>query len=150
MDLQIGSESLNLTELAGQVLLVEAGQARRSVLEGWVRKARKGGNGWLLPCDFAEGGPWAGVADLFLDVVPKLEANAGELLVRHDYELVSILPALRSKLNPRNPSLTDVANAKEQVRLYPADRAFRILHGLIDLLTEWKGGGTNSSPWLVI
>lgn len=141
-----------LEDLTGQTLLVEAepGPNRTRVLEDWVRQARSAGSGgWLLPCSLQEGGPWAGVADLFMDLVAKLEPVARDLLVRHDYELVSILPALAAKLSPRNPTLTDVASAAEQVRLYPADRAFRILHGLIDLLAEWKGSA-DRSPWLIV
>jgi tetratricopeptide (TPR) repeat protein len=38
----------------------------------------------------------------------------------------------------RNPNLTDSAPDRERVRLYPAERATRILHGLIDLLSVWK------------
>jgi len=79
-----------------------------------------------------------------------MEPDAWDLVVRHDYELVSILPLLRAKLSPRNPNLTDLAGAKEQVRLYPADRAVRILHGLIDLLKSWKERTADASPWLLV
>jgi tetratricopeptide (TPR) repeat protein len=37
----------------------------------------------------------------------------------------------------KNASLTDSSPVKERVRSYPVDRAYRIVHGLIDLLAEW-------------
>jgi tetratricopeptide (TPR) repeat protein len=152
MDLQVRTEPPRLSESAGRVLLLEAEpvQERRDFLEEWVAQVRsQGGKGWFLPCHFDEGGPWAGITDLFLDLLPDLEVSGCDLLVRHDYELASILPSLRAKLSPRNPSLTDVASVTEQVRLYPADRAFRILHGLIDLIAAWKTVA-EPSPWLLV
>jgi len=125
----------------GQVLLLEAspGRKRRAVLQSWLDSAQsREAQGRLLDCHFDHGGPWAGVADLFQDLALRIEPTDWDLLVRHDYELVSILPLLRSRLSPRNPTLTDIAGAREQVRLYPADRALRILHGLIDLWASWK------------
>lgn len=50
-------------------------------------------------------------------------------------ELCLIVPALRSELGfPK--SLTDTVDEDEKTRNYPADRAYRCLHGLIDLLSE--------------
>jgi tetratricopeptide (TPR) repeat protein len=152
MDAHVLAEALPFTGPAGQVHLISAlrGQDRTRLLREYVELGRSEGvKGCLLSCDFAQGGPWAGVTELFGDLVTTLESKAPDLLIRHDYELVSVLPSLRARLNPRNPTLTDVAGPAEQVRLYPADRAFRILHGLIDLIAEWKDSG-DGRPWLVV
>jgi tetratricopeptide (TPR) repeat protein len=47
----------------------------------------------------------------------------------------------------RHP-LTESSPVKEKVRNYPIDRAYRVVHGLINLLAEWhrqSGGG----PWVI-
>lgn len=95
---------------------------------------------FTLRCHFDEGGPWAGTRDLFRALRPALEGEAAELLSKHDYELVHVLPELKQTLGVRNPSLTDIASTEERVRNYPADRAVRIVHGLIDLLIAFKEG----------
>jgi tetratricopeptide (TPR) repeat protein len=93
---------------------------------------------FTLRCHFDEGGPWAGTKDLFRALLPVLESEATDLLGKHDYELVHVLPELKPTLGVRNPSLTDIASPEERVRNYPADRALRIAHGLIDLMIAFK------------
>jgi len=51
---------------------------------------------------------------------------------------VHVLPELKPKLGIRNPSLTDLASKEERVRNYPADRALRVVQGLIDLMIVLK------------
>lgn len=129
-------------EKTGTVLVVEAepGANRRSWLEERLREARESSaRAWLLSCDFAEGGPWAGIHDFFLDLLPRIREERPDLIEKHDYELVHVLPELKRELIVRNPTLTDLSPPDEKVRNYPADRAFRIVHGLIDLLDSWKG-----------
>ena len=131
-----------------RVLILEAepGQCRRSLLERWVQEARQAERqSWLLPCDHESNGPWSGLLEFFSDVVAGPGARNPDLLVKHDYELVSILPRLQRTLRVRNPSLTDVSPDTERTRNYPADRAYRIVHGLIDLLLEARARGELSS-----
>jgi tetratricopeptide (TPR) repeat protein len=133
------------------VLLVEAprGKRRWSHLSDLVSQARtSGATAHLLKCDFEVGGPWAGIRDLFAEVVRDLEVRAPDLIARHDYELVHVLPSLKRRIMVKNPSLTDLAPPDEKTRNYPADRAHRIAHGLIDLLAEWREG--SSQPWLIV
>jgi tetratricopeptide (TPR) repeat protein len=139
-------------EHAGDVILIEgnAGSQRRAFLEEALRRAReRGARTWILPCHFDEGGPWAGVKTLFAELVPEIRTGNPELLVRHDYELLNAVPALKRSMSVRNPNLTDVASNPERVRNYPSDRAFRIIHGLIDLLAEWKAGEKDDGPWIL-
>ena len=123
----------------GRVLILEAapGRSRTNRLRQELEEAASP-QGWsaLLPCSFQAGGPWAGLDELFRGLLPTLEKSRPDLLARHDYELVHVLPELRRKLQVRNPTLTDQATAEEKVRNYPADRIYRVVHGLIDLMDE--------------
>src|SRR4051812_46823443 len=81
-----------------QILIVEAdpGRARREHLQQRVDEV--GGaeaNAWFLSCDFAGGGSWAGVKDLFGALMPRFREIAPALVVKHDYELAAILPGQR-------------------------------------------------------
>jgi tetratricopeptide (TPR) repeat protein len=150
MDCQhsISIQPLNWT---GQVILVEAepGKSRRDHLQQWLKKAQ--GNDaatWFLSCERDQGGCLAGLKDLFNELVPEVQAKAPDLIVRHDYELASILPALQRAISVRNPTLTDTAPKDERVRNYPSDRAFRIVHGLIDLLATWHQRN-HISAWVI-
>jgi tetratricopeptide (TPR) repeat protein len=136
---------------AGRVLVIEAvpGEPRRRWLERWLREAPEsaGARTWLLSCRFADGGPWAGVHELFASLIEEIRERRPDLLTKHDYELVHVLPELKRWMKVRNPTLTDLAPQDEKVRNYPADRAIRIVHGLIDLLDEFKGA--DAAPWVI-
>ena len=127
------------------VLEAEPGRARRERLEAWTGAAREAGlTAWLLPCDAERHSLWAGLNAWMEDLFPRLEANAPHLILRHDAELTSVLPALRLRFAPRYVTLTDSSRADEGVRNYARDRAYRIGHGVIDLLDAWHartGGG---------
>ncbi len=134
-----------------RVILLEAspGEARCLRIQQWLEAAQfEGASTWLLSCDRGLDGPWAGLKDLLNDLVPKIQAEAPELLIKHDYELANVLPSLQRIISVRNPSLTDVSNANERTRNYAADRAFRIIQGLIDLLAAWQQRKPNSS-WVI-
>jgi tetratricopeptide (TPR) repeat protein len=111
----------------------------------------RGAKAWLLRCDFDEGGPWAGVRDFFRANLDAIRSEAPHLLTRHDYELVYVLPELKRELHVRNPTLTDVSTGEERVRNYPADRAFRIVQGLIELTLSFKESSRQTAAsWLLI
>lgn len=110
----------------------------RVELDALLRATPPSARSWALRCAFEEGGPWAGVRDLFRELLDDLRGAAPDLVHRHDYELVHVLPELRCQLQLRNPCLTDTAEGDERIRNYPADRAYRIVHGLIDLLAAYK------------
>ncbi|HYW07194.1 MAG TPA: tetratricopeptide repeat protein, partial [Longimicrobium sp.] len=133
---------------AGQVIVLEAapGRSRAEHLERWLDEARAtGATTWLLPCDIGEGGIWAGLNTWMESLLPRLEASAPELVVKHDTELVAILPGVRgNRIVPRYVTLTEAAPADEAVRNYALDRAYRFGHGVVNLLDEWHtrtGGG---------
>lgn len=107
---------------------------------------------FTLRCDFDEGGPWAGMRDLVAGLLAGLAGEQGGLLAEHDYELVHVLPDLKRTLGIRNPNLTDIASDDERVRNYPADRALRIVHGLIDFLIQLKERSAAAAPrtWMLL
>lgn len=134
-----------------KVITVEAapGVARFTWLAECLDEyARVGTRTFHLPCDFACGGPWAGVTELFSTLFPEIERSRPDLLEQHAFELAHVLPLLRRKLKVRNPNLTDMAPGSERTRNYPADRAVRNVHGLIDLLYEWKSSACPATPWV--
>jgi tetratricopeptide (TPR) repeat protein len=123
----------------------EPGEARDDVVDRWLAERRDGGPTWRLACRPQDGGGlWAGVNALIEDIVGVLRDRAPDLLSRHAHELSLVLPALRSQLAfPQ--SLTETVEEDEKTRNYAADRAYRSLHGLIDLLGEWHQL-TNAGP----
>lgn len=126
-------------DATGTIILLEAnaGSARREVLTRWLEDAQTtGASTWLLSCDFNEGGVWAGIREMCQELLPQIEERAPHLILKHGYELVNVAPTLRGKLEVRHP-LTETVPMDEQVRNYPIDRAFRVVHGLVDLLAEW-------------
>jgi tetratricopeptide (TPR) repeat protein len=129
-----------LTDQLGQVIMLEAesGRARSELLQHWLYMAREHNTRtWFLSCNQEDDGPWAGLKDLFDSLLPQLWEHAPDLVIKHDYELAIILPALRRRLLVRNPTLTEQSSEGERTRNWPADRAYRVVHGLIDLLEEW-------------
>jgi tetratricopeptide (TPR) repeat protein len=144
--------SQRFLEETAQLTIVEApkGDARRAWLESRVSAtAPPGARTWIVSCDFNNGGPWAGVKELFESLLPTIQEKRPDLVQKHSLELVYVLPALRRTLKPRNPSLTDLAPHNERSRNYAGDRAFRIVHGLIDLLGSWKSACDAERPWLI-
>jgi tetratricopeptide (TPR) repeat protein len=142
----------NWFQAGGGIISVEApsGQERRDILRDLQLQAEQEGvRAWLLSCAFEDGGPWAGIQDLYRSLVEGVVGEQRHLLRQHDYELVHVLPELKRSLPVRNPCLTDIAGPDEKVRNYPADRAYRIVHGLIDLLAAVKGP-TDSTTWVLL
>ncbi len=136
----------------GSVLILEAaaGFARRQWLENHLQEeARAGLRTFSVSADFDLGGPWAGVSDLFAALLPEIQAECPNLIERHAFELVHILPRLRRRLTIPNPSLTDISPPSERSRNYAADHAFRVVQGLIDMLDGWKSHSCPDAEWLI-
>jgi tetratricopeptide (TPR) repeat protein len=129
-------------ELAGKVVILEApaGTARQMLLQQCLQEAEQTLDAatWLLACNFSMGGAWAGLQDLLAAVVSQVEQQDPELLSAHSYELCLAAPSLRRRISVQHPTLTELAQGHERVRNYPADRAYRSLHGLIDFLDTWR------------
>ena len=132
------------------ILEGHVGSARRTWLKDCLEEmGRWGARTFLLSCDFDSGGPWAGVNQFFLGLLPEIQAKRPDLIERHSLELVYVLPELRRTLTVQNPNLTDLAQGAEKTRNYPADRVYRNAHGLIDLLDSWKSATCPDTAWVI-
>ncbi len=124
----------------GRSVVVEGrrGAARRAYVGALLDQARsEGAEAHWVTSRLDLGGPWAGLADLLRVLLPRIDAKAPQLVKKHSYELAMALPELRRRFPFSDGSLTDASPAKERVRSYPVDRAYRLVHGLIDLLDAW-------------
>lgn len=124
----------------GTCRIVEGGRgaARRQHVDALLAEAEaRGLETHLLFCRLDTGGVWAGLADLLRALLPRVEAARPDLIAKHSYELALALPELRRRFPLTDASLTDASPVKERIRSYPIDRAYRLLHGVIDLLAEW-------------
>ena len=142
---------INPLEWSGQVILLEAesGQARAKVLKQLLEESQlRGAKTWFLSCDFDKEGVWAGLKDLLQELVPQIQNTAPELIKNHSYELTLVLPSLRRQILVQNANLTDTAAKGEKIRNYPAERAERILHGIINLMDGWYQY-SDASPWVI-
>ena len=120
------------------VLKAQAGDARRELLRRWTaERAAAGDHTFLLECDFDQDGLWSGLKDFLWEVICQLRDSQPALVSEHSYELAVVFPILRRKMKIRNQSLTDSGPADERTRNFSVDRAYRIVHGLIDLVEEW-------------
>ncbi|HEV2361494.1 MAG TPA: tetratricopeptide repeat protein [Acidimicrobiales bacterium] len=134
----------------GAVVVLESfgGSQRDAVVERWLSEAEEAGaRTWRLQCTPEIGGVWAGLSELVESVVTDAEKSAPDLLRKHAYEVGLTLPARQGSLEVVR-SLTDLASPEEQTRNYAADRSYRSLHGLIDLLAEWYAVG-DGRPWAI-
>jgi tetratricopeptide (TPR) repeat protein len=103
-----------------------------------------------LDAEFERAGVWAGVEQLaeraYSDV---LEIGQGALVEEHLYELYMVLPKHHENLRP-SLCLADTSLASEQTRLYPVDRAYRIVHGLVSFILKWRRAVRDQGTWLVV
>ncbi|MEM8530892.1 MAG: tetratricopeptide repeat protein [Chloroflexota bacterium] len=124
----------------GKVIILEAenGQARYTLLQQWLDETQSNDtNTYLLACAMDEDGPWTGLNTFLRAIFPQIADRAPHLVQQHAYELAMVLPDLRTTIAVQNPTLTDLSSEGERTRNWPADRAYRIIHGLIDLVDAW-------------
>src|ERR1700743_1400596 len=149
--------AISINEQRGNALpaffIVEANEesARGNLLEKLARGfAAPETRLFLNDCAFAVGGPWAGVNTFFAAIFPEIESERPDLVEKHIVELVYVLPHLRQRYTVKHRNLTDLAPREERSRFFAADRAYRVLQGLIDLIQKWKGEKHAEVPWLIL
>ncbi|AQR73352.1 tetratricopeptide repeat protein [Sphingomonas sp. LM7] len=114
--------------------------------------ARPDAAGRVLEVDacFARCGAWAGVADIIEAAYADLLARGRrDILDRHNYELHMVLPKRRPEIPLAYASLTDSSVGVEKTRNFPLDRAYRIVHGLVGLVLEWRATDAGPAPWTI-
>jgi tetratricopeptide (TPR) repeat protein len=151
-DLNASDFYKSLSDSSANVILLEtdADLCRDRMFSAEIPGSSEQTRGFSLDCDFDRAGPWAGVSDLFSSLLPEIAQARPEMLDLHSLELVYVLPQLRRSLTVRSPSLTDLAGPEEKTRNYAADRAMRIVHGLIELLDEFKRAVDSKRRWRLV
>jgi len=135
----------------GRVIVVEGrrGSERTRVLERWVAEAARTVPALLLSCDWKATGMWAGVEPLFSTIFPVLRDADASVLERHATELAAVIPRLMVRSRPVK-SLTDTSVGVEAVRNYAVDRAYRIPHGLVDVLDALFRAAPGALPRVLV
>lgn len=104
-----------------------------------------------LDARFESGGVWAGVKQLVeAAYLGLLEVGETAIVEEYDYELYMVLPGYRDQIRPRYMCLTDTATGTEKTRFYPLERSYRLVHGLVGLVLQWRRTRPNHSPWVVV
>ncbi|MBP1208292.1 tetratricopeptide (TPR) repeat protein [Duganella sp. 1411] len=109
------------------------------------------GSGFLLDASFAHQGVWAGVSDL-LDLAYQHFAEQGrqDILDQHNYVLHMLLPQRRDAIPLKYACLTDTATNSEKTRNYSLDRAYRLIHGAVTLVAQWRAAVAPGAAWTVV
>lgn len=104
-----------------------------------------------LCADFERGGAWAGVADLvkmaYLDLLAKKQLD---ILDEHHYALYMLLVEYRHAITLKYACLTETAQGSERTRNFPLDRAYRIVHSAVTLLSHWKSICAPDEQWAIV
>jgi tetratricopeptide (TPR) repeat protein len=109
---------------------------------GWARPATDAAPQAPVPrlevsCHRRLRGPYTGAGTLLRSVVPELLAVDSELVAARATEVIAIAPELAPVVPVPPQTLTNLANAGERTRFYPATRTLRLSHGATELLTDW-------------
>jgi tetratricopeptide (TPR) repeat protein len=150
IDIAVRLRKVSLRKARLAIVEAPAGALRREWLKDTLTELlQERAEGFYVSCDFDSGGPWAGVSDLFTIMLADMQEKRPDLIEEHALELVYILPELSQTIKVRNPNLTDLSWGHERTRNYPADRAYRNVHGLIDLLDKWKSQVAPGIRWVI-
>jgi tetratricopeptide (TPR) repeat protein len=150
--MQLQRELPDPAATAGEIIVLEAprGQGRRRLLQTYVDRAGGASAGArLLRCEVSGTGLWAGANELMESLLPEIELHAPDLVEEHARELAAVLPAHGARFRAAE-TLTDSAVGVEAVRNYAMDRAYRIPHGLIDLLDGLRRRAPNHPARLLV
>ncbi len=97
---------------------------------------------------FERGGVWAGVEELAALALRELRTRRRETIIAsHSIVLTTILRDRWGVLPAVPITLTDSSEGLERTRNYPLDRAYRIVHGLVDLMNDWYDSQGAESRW---
>ena len=88
----------------------------------------------VVDCHRRLRGAYSGITELLAWLVPQVQARDPRLVQRHDTELLSIAPALKTVIQPSHETLTSLAVPKERTRFYAAERTRRLAHGAVEFL----------------
>jgi tetratricopeptide (TPR) repeat protein len=81
-------------------------------------------------------GPYTAVGTVLRAVVPVALEQDPDLVSRHDVELLSVAPELRTLAPATKETLTSLAVPEERTRFYSRLRTLRLTHGVIEFLRD--------------
>jgi tetratricopeptide (TPR) repeat protein len=104
-----------------------------------------------LNARFESGGTWAGV-DQLAEAAYRglLDLGQDAIVEEHQLELYMVVLDHRDRIKPKYLCLTDIAGPGERTRLYPLDRAYRLVHGLVGMTLQWKRAIGGGNRWLIV
>ena len=106
---------------------------------------------FAIDADFRHGGTWAGVAELAELAWRELgESGRDDLIDAHNPELHMALARHRERIALKYACLTETAHDAERTRNFPLDRAYRLVHGLVGLMLDWKRALAPQQRWRVV
>jgi tetratricopeptide (TPR) repeat protein len=82
-------------------------------------------------------GPYTAAGSFVRSVVPDALRRMPDLVARHDIEILTVAPELRSALTCDRETLTSLASPQERTRFYPRARTTRIAHGLTEFVAGY-------------
>jgi tetratricopeptide (TPR) repeat protein len=104
-----------------------------------------------LDAGFEHGGTWAGVEQLVEAAYLALQqAGAEDVIQAHLLELHLALPRYRDRIRPKYLSLTETVGADERTRFYALDHAYRLVHGLVDVVLQSKRRVDTEASWTIV
>lgn len=109
------------------------------------------GPGFQLDASFAHQGVWAGVSDLVELAYQHFAAQGRhDILDQHNYVLHMLLPRRRADIPLKYACLTDTATNTEKTRNYSLDRAYRLIHGAVTLIAQWRAAVAPTAALTVV
>jgi tetratricopeptide (TPR) repeat protein len=104
-----------------------------------------------LDGDFERYGVWAGVGTLVeMAYHDLLRQQRHDILDEHNYALYMVLLDYRDVIKLKYACLTETARGSEKTRNFPLDRAYRIVHSLVTLISQWKATCAADEEWAVV
>lgn len=101
--------------------------------------------------DFDRYGAWAGVSELVrLAYLDLLARQRHDILEEHNHALYMVLLDYRSVITLKYACLTETARGSERTRNFALDRAYRFVHSLVTLLSQWKAICAPGEQWAVV
>ncbi|GAA2148907.1 hypothetical protein GCM10009760_41510 [Kitasatospora kazusensis] len=82
-------------------------------------------------------GPYTAVGTLLRAIVPDALERCPEAVARHNVEILSTTPELRSLVPASRETLTSLAVPRERTRFYSRVRTLRVANGLVDFLNAY-------------
>jgi tetratricopeptide (TPR) repeat protein len=86
-------------------------------------------------------GPYTAGGTVLRALMPAMLEARPDLVHRHDVEVLSAAPELRTVVPASRETLTSLALPQERTRFYSRLRTRRIAHGLTELLRDYLAGG---------